>query len=399
MPHRSSRQPKGWAFAALLVGVMALPTAASAQKVRAKAVKVKGSTMAASVRKVARERSTRNKPSPGARTLARKTDGNAAHESKLVRRAHSKRERQHNRIPRTVSGTNKRLAESGLGDKTLALAAEHLSLGLPTDANRTNQEDFLIVRNQYVLSYSKSRKIPNWVSWKLASGDLGKGARKNNFRADLTIPKRWGRATDRDYKRSGYTRGPIVAAGERQNSIRANSKTFVFTNIVPQLEANNTGPWLHLEEHYREQAELHGQEVHIVAGGIFEGLPKTIGANHVAVPSSTWKVAVFLDKGQKISDISADTRVVSIIVPNVEGAVHKSEPFTKYRVTPKEIEQRAGVKLFAHLPAGVRESLRNKVDTVVVDKRKAKQLRKAKKAEQAKKAKAAEAAQQAPTAQ
>ncbi len=378
MPHRRIRQRRSWALLALLAGSLALPSSAWAQRAKPKKAKA-AKNLAKAAKVVARERAMRN-PSPGAQTLGRKAERNTAHTSKLVRRANAKRERHHARIPKSASGTAKRLATTGAGTRTLELAGKHVSLGLPTDARRTTSEDFLIVRNQYVLSYSKTKKVPNWVSWKLSSGNLGNGARKNNFRADLTIPKHWGRATDRDYKRSGYTRGHIVASGERQGSTRANSKTFVFTNILPQLEANNAGPWLHFEEHYRDQAELHDKEVHIVAGGIYEGKAKTIGANHVAVPSATWKVAVFLDKGQKISDINKNTRVASIIIPNVEGAVQKGEPFTKYRVTAKEIEKRAGVKLFSHLPADVRDVLRHKVDDVVVNKQKEKALRKARRA-------------------
>ena len=368
MLRRSPFKTLRWATLALLLGALAMPSVADAQRVRGSAkAKAKSTSLKAAARHVTRQRSVRS-TKPGYRELARKTGQKAQFSPKLLRRANAKRDRLHARTPKSPAATEKRLAKTGAGAPTLRRAGEHLGLGMPTDADLSKHEDFLVVRNQYVLSYSRSKKVPNWVSWKLTAGDLGGGGRHKKFRADPTIPKHWGRATDADYKRSGYTRGHIVASGERQASVRANSKTFVFTNIMPQIEANNGGPWLHLETHYREQAELHNQDVYIMAGGIYEGAAKTIGANHVAVPSSTWKVAVFLEKGQKITDIDASTRVVSIVVPNVEGKVERNQPFTKFRVTPKQIEQRAGVKFFAHLPPKVRETLRNKMDTATITK-------------------------------
>ena len=365
MVRRSPLQTLRWASLMLLLGALALPSAANAQRVRGVKAKAKSPTVGAAARHVTRQRSVRS-TQPSYRSLARKTSQKSQFLPKVLRRANATRD--NTRTPASPSATKARLATTGAGAPTLKLAGEHLGLGMPTDAGRSNHEDFLVVRNQYVLSYSKSKKVPNWVSWKLTAGDIGGAGRHKKFRADYTIPKHWGRATDADYKGSGYTRGHIVASGERQASLRANSKTFVFTNILPQTEANNAGPWLHLETHYREQAKLHNQDVYIMAGGIYEGAARTIGANHVAVPSATWKVAVFLEKGQKITDIDASTRVVSIVVPNGEGAVDRAQPFTKFRVTPKQIEQRTGVRFFSHLPPKVRETLRNKMDTAKVTK-------------------------------
>jgi len=233
---------------------------------------------------------------------------------------------------------------------------------MPSAASKKSPENFLLARNQYVLSYSKTRKTPNWVSWSLRAGDMSGVTRKNEFRADANIPKSWGRATHRDYKGSGFTRGHLVASSERLSNKRENSKTFVFTNIVPQTKANNSGPWLHLENFCKNQVNMHNMEVFIVAGGLYEGAQKTIGANRVAVPSATWKVAVFVPRGKGLKGVNASTRVVSIIVPNQEGAVNIAQRFTDFRVTPREIQRRAGVELFAHLPAKLRTKLLDSLD-------------------------------------
>ena len=55
----------------------------------------------------------------------------------------------------------------------------YLTLGNPSGAvaDASIPTNYLIVREQYALSYHRDRGIPNWVSWHLASSDLGSVAR------------------------------------------------------------------------------------------------------------------------------------------------------------------------------------------------------------------------------
>ncbi|MBL4636330.1 MAG: DNA/RNA non-specific endonuclease, partial [Kofleriaceae bacterium] len=266
----------------------------------------------------------------------------------------------------SLLATKELLSSAGISAKRLDRVMEHVALGMPTNASKSSPENFLLARNQYVLSYSKTRKTPNWVSWTMRFSDLSGTSRHDSFRADVTIPKGWGRATDLDYAGSGYTRGHIVASSERLSDKRSNSKTFVLTNVLPQLQANNGGPWLHMENFYRDQVSQHNMDVYIIAGGLYEGPKKTIGANKIAVPSATWKVAVLVERGKGLEGVSATSRVVSIIVPNELGKVSIKQPFTDFRVSPREIQRRAGVELFAGLPKAIRTKLLDHVDTEVV---------------------------------
>lgn len=264
--------------------------------------------------------------------------------------------------------TKELLSNAGIPTLRLSKVMDHVALGLPTAASRNSPENFLLARNQYVASYSKTRKTPNWVSWSLKAGDIAGTSRQNNFRADHTIPKDWGRATKRDYKGSGYTRGHLVASGERLSDSRSNSKTFVLTNVVPQLEASNRGPWLHLESFYRDQVARQNKDVYVIAGGLYKGTPKTIGKNQVAIPTSTWKVVVLVDRGKGLAGVTEASRVVSVIVPNEPGKVSVKQPFSDFRVTAREIQKQAGVELFAHLPHKLRATLLDKLDTQKIPK-------------------------------
>ncbi len=48
----------------------------------------------------------------------------------------------------------------------------HLKLGNPTNAN-TEPDNYLLVKPQYTLSYSKTKAHANWVSWELTKSYLG----------------------------------------------------------------------------------------------------------------------------------------------------------------------------------------------------------------------------------
>lgn len=67
----------------------------------------------------------------------------------------------------------------------------HLTLGNPSDATtRTNKPDnFLMLKDQYALSFNNSNGGPNWVSWHLEKRDLGRRDRANDFRPDDSLPR------------------------------------------------------------------------------------------------------------------------------------------------------------------------------------------------------------------
>ncbi|MBW4422250.1 MAG: DNA/RNA non-specific endonuclease [Myxacorys californica WJT36-NPBG1] len=51
----------------------------------------------------------------------------------------------------------------------------HLVMGTPSPAtgDPANQDDYLLIRRQYALSYNNDERIANWVSWQLNQSWLG----------------------------------------------------------------------------------------------------------------------------------------------------------------------------------------------------------------------------------
>jgi len=217
------------------------------------------------------------------------------------------------------------------------------------------------VKPQYVLSYDGVRRVPNWVSWELNATWLGAVARQNDFRPDDTLPDEIPQAQLSDYAGSGWDRGHLCPSGDRTATVDDNRSTFYLTNMVPQADSANGGPWAQLENYLRHLATT-GKELSVVAGGVFGDETKTIGAGAVAIPSATFKVVVVLDRpGQGIGDVTSQTRVISVVIPN-EASVSRSADWRSFRVRPRDVEMATGLRLFADVPHEVREVLVDRVD-------------------------------------
>src|SRR5262249_14845040 len=166
-----------------------------------------------------------------------------------------------------------------------------------------------------------------------------------------------------DYAGSGFDRGHMCPSADRTATLLDNQNTFYLTNMLPQAHNQNAGPWGQLEAYARSLATS-GKEVFEVAGGIYAGPPKNIGAGSVAVPSSTFKVVVVLDApGQTAASVTTSTRVISVVMPNDNSAVSQGTDWHTFRVKAADIEAQTGLRLLSDVAEPVRTTLENRVDT------------------------------------
>ncbi len=236
----------------------------------------------------------------------------------------------------------------------------HLTLGNPSNArsDRSQPDNYLIRRPQYVLSYNNSTHIPNWVSWQLKASWLGPVPRSNDFRPDDSLPSGWVRVTAADYNGSGYDRGHMTPAGDRSNTPEDNSATFLMTNILPQAPDNNRGPWEAFESYCRYLVKQ-GKELYIVSGGY--GEKKRISPRKIVVPSHIWKVVLVLDQPQKgLDGVTENTRAIAVDMPNDQGI--KDIRWTTYRVTIQDLEAKTGYRFLANLPEAIQQRLKSRID-------------------------------------
>lgn len=238
---------------------------------------------------------------------------------------------------------------------------DHLLLGNPSSANN-DPENFLLRKNEFVLSYNRTRGTANWCAWHLSEAWNGRAERQNDFREDESLPSGWYRVDGNDYRGSGFDRGHLCPSADRDATQEENSTTFLMTNIIPQAPENNREVWRELEEYCRD-VMYQGNELYIVAGvyghggtGSNGGQTKYLADRNVYIPAQTWKVILILEAGSDdLSRINANTRVIAVDIPNVQ-AVEGSD-WQAFQLSVDELEARTGYDFFSQLSTSLQDVL------------------------------------------
>ncbi len=245
---------------------------------------------------------------------------------------------------------------------------EHLIMGNPGAATQSADvpNNFLIIKNQYALSYNRDRGTANWVSWHLDDSWLGNASRHDDFSQDTTLPHTWFHASDDDYNGTGFDRGHHCPSGDRTYSNADNASTFLMTNIIPQAPVNNQQTWAKLEGYCRDLVS-EGYELYIIMGsygigGVGRNGPaSTIANGNITVPERIWKTILVLPKGTgDVSRVSASTRLIAVDIPNINEV---STSWGTYRVSADDIERATGYNLYASLPASIQSIIESRLDT------------------------------------
>jgi len=262
---------------------------------------------------------------------------------------------------RKVSGGANRINVDNvqIGDFSSPAPSEHLTMGNPSNAvtSLTLPNNYLMEKPQYSMSYSRDNGGPNWVSWHLDSSWLGTTPRQDDFRADTTLPAGWYQVQATDFSGSGFDRGHMCPSADRTITVAANSATFLMTNMIPQLPANNQGVWANLESYSRTLVSQ-GNELYIISGG--QGLQFFIANGHVAVPSQTWKVIIVLPVGTNdVSRVTTATRTIAVVIPN-SGSI--GTDWRAYRVSVDQVEALTGFDFFSNVSAGIQAVIEGRVD-------------------------------------
>jgi endonuclease G len=254
-----------------------------------------------------------------------------------------------------------------LGDLTLE---ENPNLAL--DAPETSDLEIIISRDQYVLSYNKEKRVPNWVAWKLEADQIGDSGRSNNFKIDSELDnyltqnsfKPLRAVTQAEYKGSCFDRGHVIPSADRTDTIENNKSTFFMSNMTPQTPFLNRVIWAHLEQYTRDLVQKEGKKAYIIAGPIYDEDFGAIGPDHdIQVPSKEFKVIFVLDADQGPEDINEKTEVISVIMPNtlqdgsnpmenkeelckpLSGASQGKNDWVQYKTSIEEVENLSGLDI------------------------------------------------------
>jgi endonuclease G len=221
--------------------------------------------------------------------------------------------------------------------------------GYPQVISRVTPDSTSLCRIAYFALHSNSWKIPYYtVELLLPENVSTENVRKNDFRVDLSVPE-YGRATLKDYERSGWDRGHMAAANNMRRDSAALSQSFYLSNMIPQDPSINRGIWKKLEMQVIRWVKKEERELFVITGPVINNRDtfRTIG-NQVAVPYETFKIIV--DKKQNDA--------IAFIVPNGRPAFGDlPSKLTEYRIKMDEIEAFIQIRLFPNAPSEIREKL------------------------------------------
>lgn len=151
------------------------------------------------------------------------------------------------------------------------LIEKHCPFGAPVKAPELDHGPTRLVgRDAYVLEHDAQSKLALWVCGSLDPDVVfGEAEREDRWRPEPDVPSP-GRATDNDYKKSGYQRGHMVASEDRVATQELNDETFFLSNAVPQNGPLNGGQWAQLEKAIRSWVENGTlRNARMITGGFF----------------------------------------------------------------------------------------------------------------------------------
>ena len=237
-----------------------------------------------------------------------------------------------------------------------------MQLGNPSGAtaNPTNHDHYLIQRTVEALDYSDNLGGPNWVSWDLTIGDVGTNGR-SSFHTDTTLPSGFYEVTSDDYTNVGFDRGHMCPSDDRTDTTNDNWLVFYMSNIIPQQDDLNTGPWEALETYSRTLASESNELLITCGPSDFTG--SRIEPSGVAsIAAYNWKIVVVvpLGSGSALSRITSTTRVITVKMPNIAG-IH-SVNWTNYITSVNRIQADTGYTFFSAVSPSIAAALRDEVD-------------------------------------
>lgn len=255
-----------------------------------------------------------------------------------------------------------------------------LYLGNPSNAvsDLSSYTNYLMIKDQFALSYNNQTLIPNWVMWHLSTSDFGEAERGDKFIPDEALPKEWYAVVKADYQYSqyGFDRGHVCPSADRTASQEDNAVTFLMTNMIPQAPDCNRVVWKDLESYERDLAKS-GKELYIAAGpygkggtsgsGYFESIKvsakKNFSEQEILVPSHCWKIVLILEEGSEdLHRITEDTQVIAVFMPNEQG-IGKSGSWEQFITTVDFIEEKTGYDFLSYVPDQIESVIESRVYT------------------------------------
>lgn len=211
-------------------------------------------------------------------------------------------------------------------------------------------------RVNYSLEYDVTKLHTRWVAFSFDSITAqDKVSRTDAWSWDPQIPATYD--TSSFFRRSGYSRGHLVASEDRTFSQEANEQTFYYTNMSPQLQAHNAGIWHRLEHRVQSWGRDRNfcDVLYVAKGGTIRDdqvLPERLRGKMV-IPRYYW-MALLMKRGKTYHALAFLTE---------HKAYPKGAKIDELTLSVRELEAFTGLDFFHHLPDDIEQAVETESPT------------------------------------
>jgi endonuclease G, mitochondrial len=196
----------------------------------------------------------------------------------------------------------------------------------------------------FSLILSKSRRLAHVVGWNIDGGRLRSLSRTGiNFKFDSRIPDKF-QIGDEIYKNNRLDRGHIARRadllwGTPDEAAKANTDSFYFTNITPQMDNFNQssagGIWGRLEDAVFQEVDVENLKISVFGGAIFRSDDKTYrGAK---IPKEFFKIIAYSEQGKlKVKSFLLTQNINQLEILDLDA-------FKVYQVAVREVSDRTKI--------------------------------------------------------
>jgi len=223
--------------------------------------------------------------------------------------------------------------------------------GAPQRTGEPAPNDIEILhRGEFRIGWSPKLHHPLWCAYHVTKNAKFPTSRKH-FQRDKTVPSA---PSPGDYERSGYDRGHMVPnhAIVTRYGENAQKKTFLTSNITPQLATFNRGVWRDLEHRIADLWTARYGEIWVIVGCIPSSVHKTLGDSGIDIPDAYYQVVVAQE--------GMDVRAFAVVIP-------QSTPYTanaaRYLIAIDELETLTGLDFLPELPEFIQSPLEAELPT------------------------------------
>lgn len=213
------------------------------------------------------------------------------------------------------------------------------------DVAGTVNGDTVVEHTHFSLQMSASRRFAFWVAWNIDGGAFKALSRNGiKFVKDPQVAEDH-QVGDELYARNDLDRGHLARRadlvwGSLPVAKKANTDSFYFTNITPQMDdfnqSSRDGVWGQLEDAVFADVDVEDMKISAFGGPVFNADDRVYRG--VKLPREYWKVLAFLDGGK----LKARAFLLTQNLNQLEAL--ELDEFRVFQTSLTDIEERTGLR-------------------------------------------------------